>query len=98
MSAWEIAGQVRLTEKGRRAFDELKEGFDPGEILASLEERGLTAITFADEDYPERLTEIPDPPPVLFVNGEVPEGPAGALFGSREGSGSGGGGGPAGGG
>jgi DNA processing protein len=86
MSAEEIAGRVRLTEKGRRAFDELKEGFDPGEILAGLEERGLRAITYADEDYPEKLTEIPDPPPVLFVNGEVPEGPAVALVGSRKAS------------
>lgn len=86
MSAGEIAGRVRLTEKGRGAFEELKEGFDPGEVLAGLEERGLTAITFADEDYPEKLAEIPDPPPALFVNGEVPEGPAVALVGSRKAS------------
>jgi DNA processing protein len=86
MSAGEIAGQVRLTEKGRRAFEELKEGFDPGQVLASLEEKGLRAITFAEEDYPEKLAEIPDPPPALFVDGEVPEGPAVALVGSRKAS------------
>ncbi len=86
MSAGELSGRARLTEKGWRAFEELREGFDPGEILSRLEEKGLKAVTLADEDYPERLIEIPDPPPALFVNGELPEGPTVALVGSRKAS------------
>ena len=86
LPAEEVAGRARLTEKGRRAFEELKESFDPGRILARLEERGIGAVTLADEDYPAMLAEIPDPPPALFVSGEVPQGPTVALVGSRKAS------------
>ncbi len=86
MPTQELAGRARLTEQGRRAFEELRSGYDPDEILASLTERGFTVLTLADENYPEKLAEIPDPPPALFVNGEVPEGPTVALVGSRKAS------------
>lgn len=82
----EVAGRVRLTERGRKSLEELKGGFDPDEILTRLAERGLYVLTPADDAYPERLTEIPDPPPALFVDGEVPEGPAFAVVGSRKAS------------
>jgi DNA processing protein len=51
-----------------------------------LAEKGIRVVTLADEGYSERLTEIPDPPPALFVTGEVPEGPTFALVGSRKAS------------
>ncbi|CAA9430895.1 Rossmann fold nucleotide-binding protein Smf possibly involved in DNA uptake [uncultured Rubrobacteraceae bacterium] len=80
----EVAARARLTEKGRRAFEELKESFDPATILARLEEKGIRVVTFADEGYPSALAEIPDPPPALFVDGEVPRGLTVALVGSRK--------------
>ncbi len=86
MPAQELARRARLTEQGRRAFEELRSGYDPDEILTSLTERGFKVLTLADEDYPEKLAEIPDPPPALFVNGELPEGPTVALVGSRKAS------------
>lgn len=86
LPAGEIAARVKLTEKGRRAFEELKESFDPATVLARLEEKGIWAVTFADEGYPSALAEIPDPPPALFVDGEVPPGPTVALVGSRKAS------------
>ena len=86
MPADELAERARLTEQGQRAFEELRSSFDPDEMLARLAEKGLRAITLADEGYPERLAEIPDPPPALFINGEVPEGPTFALVGSRKAS------------
>ena len=86
LPAGEIAARVKLTEKGRRAFEELKESFDPATVLARLEEKGIWAVTFADEDYPPALAEIPDPPPALFVDGEIPPGPIVALVGSRKAS------------
>jgi DNA processing protein len=86
MPEGDFAGRARLTEMGREAFEELKSSFDPDELLACLAERNLKAITLADEDYPERLAGIPDPPPALFVNGEVPYGPTFALVGSRKAS------------
>lgn len=86
MSAGEVASRARLTEKGRRAFEELKRGFDAEEVVARLAEKGAHILTRADEDYPERLAGIPDPPPALFVKGEVPDGPTIALVGSRKAS------------
>ena len=61
LPAGEIAARARLTEKGRRAFEELKESFDPAAVLARLEEKGIWMVTFADEGYPSALAEIPDP-------------------------------------
>ncbi|MDQ4043303.1 MAG: DNA-processing protein DprA [Actinomycetota bacterium] len=91
MPAVELAERARLTEKARRDFDDLKKTFNSEEILARLEEKSLKAVTLADEDYPEKLAEIPDPPPALFIDGEVPDrgslaGPAVALVGSRKAS------------
>ncbi len=86
MPAGELAGRARLTEKGRKAFVELKENFDPEAVLARLAEKGLRAVTLADEGYPEKLAEIPDPPPALFVDGQLPKGPTVALVGSRKAS------------
>lgn len=86
LPAAEVAERARLTDKGRRAYEELKESFDPEVILARLEEKGIGAITLADRGYPPMLAEIPDPPPALFVDGEVPYGPTMALVGSRKAS------------
>lgn len=82
----EVAERTRLTAKGRRAFEELKEDFDQGMVLTRLEERGIEAVTLVDEAYPPMLAEIPDPPPTLFVDGGVPPGPMVALVGSRKAS------------
>src|SRR5919202_1275328 len=86
MPAGELAERARLTERGRRAFEELRSSFDPDKILTPLVEKGLKTVTLVDEHYPEKLAEIPDPPPALFINGEVPEGPTVALVGSRKAS------------
>jgi DNA processing protein len=47
---------------------------------------GLTLITMADKEYPVSLSEIYDPPLVLYIKGKVPETwPRGvAVVGSRE--------------
>ncbi|MCU0804252.1 MAG: DNA-processing protein DprA [Burkholderiales bacterium] len=39
--------------------------------LAWAEQRGHRVVTLADEDYPQQLLEIPDPPPLLYVRGDV---------------------------
>lgn len=40
------------------------------ERIATL---GLKVLTLADEEYPENLRSIPDPPPVLYLRGEYIE-------------------------
>ena len=56
-------------------------------MLTCLAQKGLRVLTLADEGYPEKLSEIPDLPPALFVDGEeLPEGQMVALVGSRKAS------------
>lgn len=86
MSAVEVAERARFSSKARAGFEQLRDGFDAREVLRPLEERGLSAVTLADEGYPERLREIPDPPPALYVDGEIPSGPIVSLVGSRRAS------------
>jgi DNA processing protein len=86
MSAAEVAERARLSPKARAGFEQLRDGFDAREVLRPLEERGISAVTLADEGYPERLREIPDPPPALYVDGELPSGPVVSLVGSRRAS------------
>ncbi|HEX2183518.1 MAG TPA: DNA-processing protein DprA, partial [Rubrobacteraceae bacterium] len=44
---------------------------------------GISILTPADAAYPERLREIPDPPPALYADGEAPDAPSVAVVGSR---------------
>lgn len=51
-----------------------------------LEQKGIRIITLADEEYPEKLKNIYDPPGVLYVRGNLPEPtkPSIAIVGARE--------------
>ncbi len=89
LPAEELSERLKLTGNGRKAFEALERDFDPDEVLSRLAERNIRAVTLADEDYPEKLSEMPDPPPALFVSGAIPEGPTVALVGSRKASASG---------
>ena len=39
--------------------------------VAEAHEAGLRVLSYFDDDYPERLRGIPDPPAVLFIKGRV---------------------------
>ncbi len=89
MSSGELAHKVKMTERAARAFDELKRSFDPQAILGNLSARGIDVLTLADEEFPERLREAPDPPPALFVaggSGAMTDGISVAIVGSRKSS------------
>ncbi len=51
-------------------------------------ENGLDIVVWGDDDYPERLAEIPEPPPVLWLRGRIEPDDrfAVALVGSRNAS------------
>lgn len=51
---------------------------------AEAERLGGRIVTLEDEDYPPGLRQLSPPPPVLYVRGEVPAGPAVAIVGSRK--------------
>jgi DNA processing protein len=41
------------------------------EELQRIRSEGASIVTYSDEDYPERLKQIFDPPPVMWVRGDV---------------------------
>ncbi len=73
--AWK-ADRSLLREAGldSRAIDELeatRSTFDPFEAYSNMQDAGILALTPRDDAYPRRLGEIPDPPPLLYVRGEL---------------------------
>lgn len=42
-------------------------------ILADCERLHIRILTMADTEYPERLRQIPDPPCLLYVKGQLPQ-------------------------
>ena len=54
--------------------------------LKEAGEKGLDIVVWGDDHYPERLMEIPDPPPVLWIKGLIEEGDRFSigLVGSRQ--------------
>lgn len=62
-----------------RALEDAKRELD------RLEKKGYALLTFGEDEYPEPLRRIADPPPVLFTAGRTAalQGPAVALVGAR---------------
>ena len=46
-----------------------REGFSPDAEMEKLWRASVKAVTWSDAEYPWRLKEIPDPPPVLYIKG-----------------------------
>ena len=82
----ELAGRAKISERASRAFEELQKGFDPGLMQDRLAAKGIEVLTPVDDSYPGPLRNIPDPPPAVFVNGNVPDTASVALVGSRKAS------------
>jgi DNA processing protein len=61
--------QVQAIQRGPEARS-LKE---IDQDIKTLDRLGASVLTYLDPDYPARLRTIPDPPPLLYVNGN-PEG------------------------
>ena len=43
---------------------------DLDQVWARIESQGIKVLTWQDEDYPSRLKEIDQPPPVMYIRGE----------------------------
>jgi DNA processing protein len=86
MSPERFAAASGCGEKVSSHFAKMKREFRPEEVVGRLSEKGMSVVTFADEGYPARLREMSDPPPALFVDGEIPDGPHVAVVGSRKAS------------
>jgi DNA processing protein len=84
----EFCGRTGLSGKTREAYLRLRQEHDPAGFGDLLERTGTRVDTLADATYPEKLREIPDPPPALFRRGKYVEDsvPAVAIVGSRKAS------------
>ena len=70
------ADRTALQEAGldQRTIEELettRATLDPHETYQRVVDSGITALTPDDDGYPRRLREIADPPPLLYVRGEL---------------------------
>ncbi len=54
------------------------------QAMATLQKMRARLHTFLDNDYPEQLKHIPDPPAIFYSCGTIPEGPSLAIVGARK--------------
>ena len=74
-SAWmgapaELA-QAGLSLKLIERLVEVREKVDLTGIWDQIQSKGIQVLTWLDEAYPQRLREIEQPPPVLYLRGEL---------------------------
>lgn len=74
-TAWEAPPaalqSVDLTQKIIDNIIQVRASVDLHTIWEQLEAHHITLLTWMDKNYPRRLKEISQPPPVLYVRGEV---------------------------
>lgn len=76
-SAWEAPrpGLAKLIgEETAGKFEAFREKFSIGDYIEKLKEKNVWFLTLLDEDYPQLLKEIKNPPFVLYGKGQVPDG------------------------
>jgi DNA processing protein len=77
-TAWE-ASPADLVEAGLSAtladrVAAIRQKVELEKIWQNIENQGIQVLTWDDEDFPQRLREISQPPPVLYLRGEfLPE-------------------------
>jgi DNA processing protein len=88
-SAWAGSPEaLRAAGLGEKTLERLlvvRKGVNLEALWEQIQASGIRVLTSVDEDYPARLKEIEQPPPVLFVRGEwLPEDEfAVAIVGTR---------------
>ena len=60
-----------IEDRVAQEFVAARKSIDPGRELDRLEQAGTRALTWHDSEYPVRLKEIHDPPPVLYIKGSL---------------------------
>lgn len=82
-----LSGAIsRFKPEQAQAFLKFCKAFDPAAERAEIEARGVQVVRFGDEGYPERLTQLPDPPYLLYFRGQLPPqgAPCVAIVGTRK--------------
>ena len=60
-----------LDKRAVNSVEESRKTIDPDRELERLENAGVSAFNWNHSGYPELLKQIPDPPPVLYVKGQI---------------------------
>ncbi len=63
--------EAGLSPKLAASVDKIRAGIDLDQIWSQIEKQGIQILTWDDELYPPRLKEIEQPPPVVYVRGEI---------------------------
>ena len=73
-SAWKAApadlAEAKLGLKVIERVIQARETVDLEKLWEKIEKKGIKILTWQDENYPQRLKEIDQPPPVLYIRGE----------------------------
>lgn len=70
---------LRKAQEICAAMQRVKQEEGPAREMEAIELHGVTLLALEDEGYPRLLRHIPDPPPLLYVRGELREDDAVAL-------------------
>jgi DNA processing protein len=81
----DLRGVQGIGPKLAQAVAAARNEIDPEREIAICREKGVSIVTENDATYPRALSEIPDPPGILFVRGEIrpQDAIAVAIVGSR---------------
>lgn len=63
--------KARLDVRTKQSILEFRPKVDPNVYLETVYERGIKVFSLKDETYPKNLMKISDPPPVLYVKGQI---------------------------
>ena len=72
-SELELREKARVKESVARKIREARGTIDASAIVRFCEENNIQILTLADSRYPERLRELDNPPPLLYVRGTMTE-------------------------
>jgi len=70
----EVARVANLSEEGTERLVEARGLTDAlAEELEIIVEGGTTPLSILDDNYPDRLRHLPDPPTIVYVRGQIPD-------------------------
>jgi len=77
--------EAGLNPKTARSFIQSREAINPEKDLEQILEMGIQILTILDDEYPQKLKSIEQPPPVLYLKGTFEESDnfAVAIVGTR---------------
>ena len=87
-SVWEMDGReledINIKGRKKRKLIETRKKLDIHDLYSSFKNKDFNYITVINENYPQKLHQIYDPPPVLFYKGKnLFDHPSAAIVGSR---------------